>query len=88
MFWLFGRVHAGGARVLAGGPEDGFLGTWILVENENWEAILDHLGLGTLTRMAALNLKPSVIFERCFCLCVCVCVCVSRRNSCCHIIDA
>ena len=49
---------------MAGGSEDGFLGTWILIENENWEAILDHLGLGFATRYAALTLKPSVIFER------------------------
>ena len=64
MFWLFGRMLAGGPRVMAGGSEDGFLGTWILIENENWEAILDHLGLGFATRYAALTLKPSVIFER------------------------
>ena len=51
-------------RVIAAGVEDSFLGTWRLVENKNWEAILDHLELGYINRTAALNLKPSVIFER------------------------
>ena len=51
-------------RVRAGGPEDAFLGTWILVENINFEAVLDHLGVGYVSRTAALALKPSVIFER------------------------
>ena len=51
-------------RVIAAGVEDSFIGTWRLVENKNWEAILDHLELGYINRTAALNLKPSVIFER------------------------
>ena len=51
-------------RVIAASVEDNFIGTWHLVENKNWEAILDVLELGYITRTAALNIKPNVIFER------------------------
>ena len=58
--WLVGQLRP----VRAAGPEDGFLGTWILVENKNFEALLDHLGVGYVARTAALTLKPSIVFER------------------------
>ena len=51
-------------RVSAGGSEDAFLGTWLLVENKNFEAILDRLGVSYIQRTAALSLKPSVTFEK------------------------
>ena len=50
--------------VSANGPEEAFIGTWLLVENKNFEAIADHLGLNYIAKTAALTLKPTIIFER------------------------
>ena len=57
MFWLF-------RRVFAAGPLDRFEGTWIHVDNENWEAIINHFGFGPVDRYFAITLKPTIKCER------------------------
>lgn len=40
------------------------VGTWDLVESQNWEEYLKEIGVGMIMRKAATSFKPTAIISR------------------------